>query len=145
MMFMSPILKRALEINRRKSASNKNKARAKLKEFYFKGQFTVESFADIDVKLIPYVLELVTMTDICIDDTSVKACKGDPDGIYCLVRNCCLDGAISSTTPKEAEIQQLKSNISAMEEEMNHILQENRRNECLLKSFVSRRIPVCKI
>jgi len=121
----SPILRQALEINARNAASNNEKLRSKLKTFYFKGPFDVQPFTDMDIKLMPNVLEFVTMSVVSIDGTYVKACKGDLDGIYRLIHDLNLPGLISSTPPQEVELQDYKSKISAMEIELERLLREN--------------------
>mmetsp|Transcript_1479 Transcript_1479/g.2673 ORF Transcript_1479/g.2673 Transcript_1479/m.2673 type:complete len:241 (-) Transcript_1479:79-801(-) len=125
MMARSPILRKALEINARETATDHEKIRSKLRAVYFQGQFDFTSFTDIDIGLIPNVLEFVTMSEVYIGRIYVKACEGNLDGIYRLIRNYGNLPSLFSFTSPQTEIQQLKSEMSSMKMEMEHLRLEN--------------------
>lgn len=65
-----PGLNEALDINRCGGTLGR-KMRIKLRDFYFRGnEFDVTPFWDMDVHLMPYLLELVTLTHHCVVETS---------------------------------------------------------------------------
>jgi len=96
-MMRSSTLREALEINERRGCSVNIKCRSKLRAFYFQGEFDIQPFVNMDVVLMPNVLELVTMSEERIVEkkegraetgTYVTARNGHLGGIYRLVRNC---------------------------------------------------------
>ena len=73
-----PILREALGINNRarKGVSVRNRLRSKLRKYYVKGSlFDVQPFADMDVLLMPYALELSTK-NICLSKEAIALCGG---------------------------------------------------------------------
>ena len=91
-------LAKAFDINSRSNSGAyiTKRLRNKLHFFYFQGEFDVEVFADLDVELMPYVLELVTKTEVCIRKDEDGPGRGEYyevgsdnlDGVYRLVKNC---------------------------------------------------------
>ena len=98
-----PILGEALGINNRarKGVSVRNRLRSKLRKYYLKGSlFDVQPFADMDVLLMPYALELITKKELPVEiDYRVmrwdEVASDNLDGIYRIVRNCHLPELLS--------------------------------------------------
>mmetsp|Transcript_16224 Transcript_16224/g.34286 ORF Transcript_16224/g.34286 Transcript_16224/m.34286 type:complete len:481 (-) Transcript_16224:127-1569(-) len=129
MMAKSTILQKALGINAREMATDNQKLRSKLRTFYFRGQsFDLNPFSDIDIGLIPNLLEFVTMSEVSIDDGNyVRACGGGSlGGIYRLLCICDFPSLFGNPSP-EIEIQRLRSEMSAMKREMECLRLENER------------------
>ena len=88
-------VKMALGINARPDSIVK-RLRSKLRTFYFQGEFAIQPFIGMDVVLMPFVLELVTRTEIYVEKRKrdcdsreyYNVSSGNLDGIYRLVKNC---------------------------------------------------------
>ena len=132
----------ALNINSAETFSVNAKCRSKLRAFYFRGEFNTSAFADIDVKLMPNVLEFVTVQTIsraeiielgpkdgyeALDSSGSKMerlyqsvpgskCNSSLNGIYRIIRSCNLTEMMSFPSP-EAALQQLKNENNQLKDE----------------------------
>mmetsp|Transcript_14821 Transcript_14821/g.32195 ORF Transcript_14821/g.32195 Transcript_14821/m.32195 type:complete len:500 (+) Transcript_14821:288-1787(+) len=131
---LDPTLKIALDINCRskRGVSVGQRLRSKLRAFYFNSSFDVEPFIDMPAALMPYVIELVTRTESRIDfGEYYELCRGNLDGIYCLIRNChlpeifCFPSPESKTQKLEAEIVALKAAIEGLKLKNEELMIEN--------------------
>lgn len=77
-----------------------------MRTFYFQEQFDTRPFVDLDVSLMPRLLELVTMT---------TAQSQDLDAVFHMLRNCnCLPELFSHPSP-EANARQLELKVNQLE------------------------------
>lgn len=115
---IDPTLGKALDINNesKNGVSIARRTRMKLRSFYFKGAYDVQPFIDMDIELMPYVLELLTRTEMFVE-TARKYYVVDSDnldGIYHLIRNCHLPELFSFPSP-HSQIKQLGEKNAALE------------------------------
>lgn len=102
--------------------------RHKLRDFYFQGKFDLQPFVDMDVKLMPCVLELVTRTEelVGVDQFGrgkyYEVCSEHLDPIYRLVRNCHLPELFSFPSLKirklEANTQEWKGSPKSLRQKL---------------------------
>lgn len=128
----SSALREALQINGRQGCSANQKCRSKLRAFYFQGEFDTRPFVDMDVALMPNVLELVTMSEECLGDekkgrakrgTYVTARNGHLDGIYRLVRTCHLPELFQFPSQQD-EIARLRARNAALKTTIGSLTQK---------------------
>ena len=128
----------ALDINERQVSVNQ-KHRMKIRAFYFtQADFDIKPFLDMDVELMPNVLELVTMSKECITneqegrlkrDNYVSARNGHLGGIYRLIRNCHVHELFSFPS-QQAIMEQQETRISELEKRIEQLtLQLGNSNE----------------
>jgi len=110
-------LRRALEINGRRGCSVNQRLRSKLRAFYFEGEFSIQPFLEMGVEYMPDVLELVTMSDVCVGDGTsyVSARFGHLGSVYRLVRNCHMPELFGYAS-KESESEKLKAMNALVEQ-----------------------------
>ena len=119
------ILLNTFEINARLSygASDIKRLRSKLRVFYFcRGDFDVQPFTGMDVKLMPNILELVSKKETCCEKEEGLLGSGNYfeiyndslDGIYRIVRNYHVP-ELSSFPSTESKIQELERKNSDLE------------------------------
>ena len=127
-----------LSINSR-DATIGEKIRNKLRAVYFQGDFDTQQFARMDVKLMPYILELATIwdkyrrrnTDTGGWDHVVSI--GKIDSIYRLVRNCHIPEMFNFPKPEitvehhKRENSTLKVNVASLEEKIAVLVAENEK------------------
>ena len=145
---VSPHLGDCLEINTH-GLSYVKKLRTKLRAFYFKGEFDINPFLNMDVVMMPYVLEMVTKTEFCIERTkgglvgstnkwqedTVKwyevQGKTNLDSIYRLVRNCHMPETFGFQSPElklrsvEAKNAQLQTDNVILKQKHGEVVSEN--------------------
>ncbi|KAL7534939.1 hypothetical protein ACHAWF_004998 [Thalassiosira exigua] len=116
-------LAEAFEINERRGYSTNRKIRAKLRAFYFKGEFDLTPFIELDVKFMPNVLELVTMSEErmeskregrCDRGAYIAARNGHLGCVYRLVRNCHLPELFTFPSQR-AEMKRLRTRNAELE------------------------------
>lgn len=125
----SQVIRMALEINERQVSVNQ-KHRMKIRAFYFtQADFDIKPFLDMDVELMPSVLELVTMSKECITneqegrlkrDNYVSARNGHLGGIYRLIRNCHVQELFSFPS-QQAIMEQQETRISELEKRVEQL------------------------
>mmetsp|Transcript_8662 Transcript_8662/g.15732 ORF Transcript_8662/g.15732 Transcript_8662/m.15732 type:complete len:258 (+) Transcript_8662:84-857(+) len=133
----SPALGEAIGINERSKVGTSvaQRLRAKLRAFFFRGEFDIQPFIDMDVILMPYVLELVTRTEARVQDEKKKKvrdqdkklyplCRGNLSGIYHLVRSCHLPELFSFTS-LVTKMREMEARIAALERETTSLTLEN--------------------
>jgi hypothetical protein len=138
-------LEKALDINARHHLSIAKRLRSKLRAFYFKGEFDVQPFATMDVKLMPYVLELVTKIEGYFPEEDnddgesntenekilYEACTKKINDIYRLVRNCHVPELFSFPSPEstmrehQSIVRELEAKIAALEVTNRQLMREN--------------------
>jgi len=75
--FYSPFLKECLELNK---DTNKDKViRTKIARYYFRGEFDVSPFVDMNVKLLPQVMAMIEGDPINQRDAIYRLLKSIPD------------------------------------------------------------------
>lgn len=143
-----PIIKKSFDINARSKygASIVKRMRSKLRAFYFDEVFEVSPFIDMNAKLMPYVLELVTKQEICVGRETKIICTGveidiigsgiqyevpgeNLNGVYRLLRNCHLPEVFSFpshalTHREEAKIRQLEAEIISLKQKNVQLMME---------------------
>ena len=90
--------------------------RSKLRHFYIKGEFDIEPFINMEVKFVPSILELVTMSEVTCGEqegrleegTVVLAQNGHLGGVYRIIRNYWNLQELFSYPSPAVENQQLK-------------------------------------
>ena len=125
----SKVIRMALDINERQVSVNQ-KHRMKIRAFYFtQADFDIKPFLDMDVELMPNVLELVTMSKECITDEQegrlkrdnyVSARNGHLGGIYRLVRNCHVPELFNFQS-QQAIMEQQETRISELEKRVEQL------------------------
>ena len=129
----SPNIKVALDINK-KNCSVNQRCRSKLRALYFQGNFDMKPFIDLDIQLIPNLLELATMTDVCIHKEQeqqgrfkrgvyVASRNGHLGSIFLLVRNCHCLPELFSFPPQEIQMRKLKEENDALKVELARMKQ----------------------
>lgn len=86
----------AMEINARSECTINQRLRCKLKYYYFKGEFDIQPFIDLDVNLMPYLLGILTRTEVRAydhyDDIDSERYftvgSKDLNSVYRIVRSC---------------------------------------------------------
>ena len=121
-----------MEINERQNCSVIERCRSKLRAFYFQGEFDIQPFIDMDIELMPNILELVTMSEECLVQEKkgrlrkgayVSARNGHLGSIYRIVRNCHIPELISFPS-LEDQVQQLKDENAGLKEKMKKLEQD---------------------
>jgi len=141
----SCFLKKALLINDREGVHDK--IRAKLKAFYFKGEFDIdEPFADIDNILMPKILEMFTRADAgTSEDSSIEYESSEDESsddeqerdeisymqsfnaVYRIIRNVDLPNLFTFPSRQDVEMRKLNLKISQLEKELESSRRENAR------------------
>lgn len=126
-----------------RGASTAHRIRAKLRNFYFKDNacfedrsccFDIQPFVEMDVVLMPNVLQLVTRSEA--SDNQLKycdLCSGDLWATYHLIRNCHLSELFSFARPEFKE-SVLEERVRALERQNADLQQRN----ALLKARVAK-------
>lgn len=125
-------LRVVLDINAR-DAPVGTKIRSKFRQFYFVGEFNMDPFIDLDAKLMPSALELVTMSeencsqneDRLEEDTPVLARNGSFKAIYRLLRNYWNLQDLFSYTSPESRIKQLEAENKKLRDEITQLKMAN--------------------
>jgi len=117
----------ALDINSREETSFGSRIRSKLRRFYFIDDFDINPFIELDAKLMPSLLELLTMSEeYCGErrgqgrleaNTIVLAQNGSFEGIYRLIRNYFNLQELFGYTSPEKKIKHLEMEIARLKEE----------------------------
>ena len=120
--------------------------------FYFQEKFVVQPFMDMEVVLMPYVLELVTRTEVCVGgDDGVgtgkyyTVCNGKLDGIYRLLRNCHLPElyGFPSTESKIREFSaknaMLEAETARQKQVINQLMVENEKLRSQISGLPNKR------
>ena len=149
----NPTLKKALRINARKGGESiVTRLRSKLRTFYFQGEFVVQPFMDIDAVLMPYVLELVTRTEVCVGgDDGVgtgkyyTVCSDKLDSIYRLLRNChppelfSFPSTISKIREFSAKNALLEAETARQKQVINQLVVENEKLRSQISGLPNKR------
>ena len=122
--------KKALRINSRSrcGASVSTRLRHKLRTFYFSGKFDTQPFLDLDIPLIPNLLELVTMTEVRVYANPDRISLGreeyytarskDLGVVFHMLRNLhCLPELLTFSSP-ESNTRQLEMRVKELEAEV---------------------------
>lgn len=135
-------VKKAFRINSRSryGAPFIKRLRHKLRTFYFTGQFDIQPFVDLHISLIPHLLELVTMTEVCVNPDSnilgsgeyYKARSQDLDAAYHMLRNMhslpeLFTFPFPGSVTKQLEIKnkQLEAEVAALRARNDELQKEN--------------------
>jgi len=110
---------------------NKQRLRCKLRCLYFKGEFSLDPFIDLDVNLMPYLLELVTRTEVHMfasenegDDSKkhwFEVNSKNLDGVYRIIRNSGHIPDLFSFISPEKKISTLEADNAALKKEVEEL------------------------
>lgn len=131
--------RQVLAINER-DATDGEKIKNKLRATYFRGEFDTQKFALMDVKLMPFALELVTISDKYrrkneyTGDWDHIMTSTNFDGIYRLIRNCHIPEMFKFPRPEDTidqlqieNVESLKCDNASLEERIAQLEQENEK------------------
>ncbi|KAL7533379.1 hypothetical protein ACHAWF_004469 [Thalassiosira exigua] len=131
-----PKLSLAFDINAQ-SVSGSGAIRRKMRNFYFEtNEFDVKSFNEMDVALMPYILDLVTMTEMQEDKRRLHrkprlVPNDNLNAIYRLLRNCSLSELFSFPSTqtllrqKDERIRQLEGGNESMKQRLKQLMRAN--------------------
>ncbi|KAL9189874.1 hypothetical protein ACHAXT_009549 [Thalassiosira profunda] len=141
---LDPVLKGLFHLNARakRGAPIAKIIRFKLRMSYFQREFDVQPFADINVRLFPRVLELVTRSEVVVGKKERDLGGGiyyevytGPiirlANIYRIVRNCHIPELYTFPSPK-VEVESLKSENAALKNDISILEQKIKQltSEC---------------
>ena len=109
--------------------------RSKLRSFYFTGEFDLQPFYDIDVNLMPYLLQLVTRKNESLEYKATnggdldrggyyEVCVGDLASIYRIIRNVHMPELFEYprlVEMKESEVAAMKQKIQQLTMELEEL------------------------
>jgi len=149
----------ALDINARSECgvTNVKRMRCKLRMLYFnKPHIDVQSFAKMDVTLMPFVLELIAKTEIRIEALSVaylgkstyfEIGSTNLNGIYQLVRNCHMPELFSFPSSEylldqmNAKNKQLEAENATQKQEINKLTAQIKELQAQLSGPLKNKRP----
>ena len=125
------------ERRRERGATTVQILRSKLRSFYFRGEFDLQPFYDIDVNLMPYLLQLVTRKNESLEYIETnegdlgrggyyEVCIGDLASIYRIIRNVHMPELFEY--PRLVEIKE--SEVAAMKEQIQQLTMELEELRC---------------
>lgn len=129
---------------------NKQRLRCKLRLLYFRGEFSLDPFIDMDTELMPYLLEFVTKTEVHM---YASAYKGDEskkhwfeiksknlDGVYRIIRNSGHIPDMFSFVSPETKISSLEAANANLKQTNDNLLKEIKELQAQLSVLPSKRV-----
>lgn len=122
--------KEVMKINARPIALNL-RLRCKLRKYYFLGKFDLQPFLSMKPAFIPKALELLTRSEIWVEDRDnprgngryIVSLEGTLNGIYCFVRHWNLPVLFTFST-LQSKIQRLGSELERVKLELSEMTQK---------------------
>lgn len=156
------ILKHALEINMKTKygVSKGQKLRSKLRSFYFTGDYDVQPFIDMDTVLMPKVLQIVTLAEVCVNRgdhgymCDCDECENHPrryyevpgnslNPVYRMVRHCQVEALFGYPSP-DAKISSLEAHNIRLKEKNERLMAEIAELRSQLSSMPNKRSKASK-